>query len=282
MATVRILYTGRGNSDSWEIRGRQVANAVGADAIPMATESHCRSSGLIIAVKRVPNELLFRIRDSGRQWVWDCVDAWPQGENRLMTRSEAMKWLDDELRRLMPYDVIWPTAAMRSDAGQGGIVIRHHAWATQKRNPIRDRLMVVGYQGNPRYLGSWGRPIKEACLRLGLEFRTQIEQLADVDVCLAVRAPEWSGYTAEKWKPGTKLENAHATGTPIICGFEAGYREIACGHERWASSPAEIEAHLRTMIDADVRAKISEAFVQHVYRIEDAANDMRKAFRQWT
>ena len=74
----RILVTGGGTSGSWKIRGEQLGEAICADVLPRAGFADCSAAELIVVVKRAPPELLDTVRRSGRPWVWDVVDAWPQ------------------------------------------------------------------------------------------------------------------------------------------------------------------------------------------------------------
>src|SRR5688572_31220626 len=116
---MKVLFTGRGTSGSWKIRGEQIGAAMGATVKPMATLEDCRAADVIVAVKRIPAQLLENIRASGRPWVYDIVDAFPQPLCSTWSRSQCIDWLNEVIGTLKPTAVIWPTARMQDDFGGG-------------------------------------------------------------------------------------------------------------------------------------------------------------------
>ena len=56
------------------------------------------------------------------------------------------------------------------DTGLPGIVLPHHHRVGIERNPIRENITRVGYEGSPGYLGQWERVIRQECQRRGWEF----------------------------------------------------------------------------------------------------------------
>lgn len=81
----------------------------------------------------------------------------------------------------------------------------------------------------------------------------------------------------QNWKPGTKCENAHASGTPFVAFPECGYLEIATGAEYWAEKPADLPICFDWLEDQSAREQIHDRFIRASYSVEDAARDL-KAF----
>jgi hypothetical protein len=271
---MKILFTGRGTSGSWRVRGEQISQALGSEAIPNATHS---DADVVVIVKRVEDRTLRAMR--GRKIVYDVLDAWPQQQGMLngnyWAEDSAMRWLSEELDRIRPDAVIAATARMAEDLKQFGLPVlwlRHHHRPGIARNPIRERVQVVGYEGSAVYLDGCQEWIREECERIGAKFVVNPVRLADCDVVLAVRNPK--GYTARNWKSGVKCENAHASGTPFIGAREAGYLEIATGCEYWADDPQELRVALNWLADQSARELICDRFVRAAYTVEHAAADL--------
>lgn len=267
----RILITGKGGkSGSWQIRAVQLGDALGAEVQAMAETSDCRSADLIVVVKRTPKFVMDRIRASGRRWVYDVVDGWPQpcrwGER------EACGWLRGTLQALRPDGVVFGTERMRRDSGYTApsIVLPHHAWPKYSANPVRHSVGVVGYEGDPRYLGRWHDLLDSECHRRGWRFAVN-EDMRQADIGVALR--DSGGYPARWWKPGTKLANLQALGIPAICGTEQGMREIANGSEFWTDSPADLVAAMDALADPDLRSAIAVVQRESVVTLEKVAKD---------
>jgi hypothetical protein len=254
---VQILITGKGSSGSWKIRGEQLGQAIGAEVQPMAEPSDCRSAKVVVGVKRIPDPLLRAIKSSGRPFVWDAVDPWPQPCDWREPESKA--WLRDMIARLQPDAVIFGTPQMRADSGFNGpaLVLPHHAWPKYTSNTVRP-VQVVGYEGDPRYLGRWHGVLEQECKSRGWVFRVNGDmQLADIGIALR----DSGGYPAAWWKPGTKLANLQALGIPALCSEEAGYRDIASGTESWIRSPDDIARAFEALTPLSVRQQMQAQMV---------------------
>jgi hypothetical protein len=257
---VKILVTGRGGAGSWTVRGEQIGRTLGAQVKAKATPEDCRNADVILAVKRVPDDLLAAIKASGRPWVYDIVDAYPQPDASEWTASMASRWGKQHVGRLKPDAVIWPNARMRQDCDGGGAVVYHHARPGIERNPIRPRIAHVGYEGEANYLDGWAGVLADECARRGAEFVLNPGSLADLDVVVALRGGRWDGYVQRHWKSNVKLANAHASGTPFIGLPECGYQETAAGCEYWVTTPRELAIALDWLETQDARRAISERF----------------------
>jgi hypothetical protein len=274
---MKILFTGRGTSGSWVVRGEQIGAALGATVKPNATLADMQAADVIVVVKRVTPEMLVDLQVSDRPWVYDVVDPYPQPACSGWSPFESIAWLRGLIQRLSPNAVVWPTARMREDYGSGGKVIYHHHRPGIARNPVRDRIQVVGYEGSARYLdGGLAGAIEEACAKRGAQFVINPLQLADLDVVIALRSAGWSGYAQRHWKSGVKLANAHASGTPFIGAAEHGYLEIATGGEQWAETAADVGAALDVLAPRATRLAISQGFVRQAFHVDRAAAQMKE------
>lgn len=241
---MRILMTGRGTSGSWQIRAVQLGQAIGATVMPNALD--VAPYDLAVLVKRPTAELLQRLHRAGVPILWDVVDAWPQPVGNGWGHEQCLKWLAGQVEVIRPTGIVAATKAMALDCERFDVpvlALPHHARPGLRQNPIRQHVKIVGYEGGENYIGSW-RPLVEAeCLRRGWRFVVNPEELAEVDIVLALR--DAIGYAPRAWKSGVKAMNAKGSGTPCILNREAGYLESSTGGEEWADAVDE----LRTAFD---------------------------------
>ncbi len=271
----QVMFTGRGTSGSWQIRGVQLAEALGpaAWAEPMAPRTDL--AAIVVGVKRIPSELLFRLR--GVPLVWDVVDAWPQPHGNEWDENLCRRWFEGEFERLKPAGIIAATRRMAQDVAGYGVPVLwlpHHHRPKIKPNPIRDQVRAVGYEGATDYIAKWRPAIERECERIGARFVVNPQHLADVDVVLALRGS--TGYAARNWKSGVKLANAHGSGTPWIGGREAGYVETGTGCEYWADSPEELRIALDWLQDKSAREQIADRFRAAAFPVEKAARKLEE------
>lgn len=275
---MKVLFTGNGTSGSWQIRGRQLGWEMGGMVVPKAKLRHIEQVDAVVVVKRVPDSLLEDLRSSGKPWIFDVVDFYPQPACSSWDKRESISWARQRLAKLKPTAVIWPNRRMAEDIGFSGksIVLPHHCWPNIDVNPIRPEIKAIGYEGEPNYLAEWAPLIASECKKRGWRFVVNPKNLADVDVLVALRGGEWNGYCQRHWKSNVKLTNAHGCGTPFIGCREDGYVEVATGAEYWADSEAEFVTALDWLQRQDVRRKISDKFVKRAYRIDKAASVLRR------
>ncbi len=275
---MRLLVTGRGGAGSWTVRGEQIGAALGAHVKAKATLADMRAADVILAVKRVPQEMLDDLRKAARPWAYDIVDAYPQPVCSSWSKHYAIDWLRQHVSRMQPDLVIWPNARMQADFGAGaGAVIHHHCRPGIARNPIRPRIEAVGYEGSERYLDGWRATVEAECLRRGARVVVNPARLADVDVVLALRGGAYNGYPQRHWKSNVKLANAHGSGTPFIGTPECGYQETAVGCERWAETPAQLAMALDWLESQASRQAVGEQFAKAAFHVEQAAQLYREA-----
>lgn len=252
-----ILVTGAGRSGSWQVRGEQLGRAIGAVVKPLADLADCRGADLVVIVKRPPAATLDAVRRSGMPWVWDVVDAWPQGHHPDMDERQAKRWLRAQLEALQPTAVVWPTWRMQDDARWEGpqIALPHHGWPKYHRREVSDTIRAVGYEGG-NYLGRWRQVLEQECALRGWQFVVNGD-MQQVDVGVALR--DGGGYPAAHWKSNCKLANLQHLGIPAICSPECGYMETQCGSELWASCAAELAAAFRELENDKRRRELAAA-----------------------
>lgn len=272
-----MLITGRGTSGSWSIRGVQLGEACGATVKPRATLADCQAADVIMVVKRLDETLLANVRASGKPWVYDALDCYPQPECATWQRSEAITWVQKRIKLLAPSAVIWPNRRMREDCDIGlpGLVLPHHHRPGIKRNPVREQVQVVGYEGQSAYLGGWRPVLEDECSRRGWQFTVNPANLADLDIVVAMRGGEAECYASGHWKSNIKLANAHGSGTPFVGQPECGYTETASGAEYWAKDRHALAMSFDWLMDGGTREQVSERFLQKAYPVERAAKDLK-------
>ena len=272
-----ILFTGNGTSGSWQVRGVQLGAELGATVKPKATLEDCSQADIIVAVKRQRPELMEAIRASGKPWILDIVDAYPQPACTRWSREEGISWAQSLIRRLKPMGVIWPNQRMREDCDPGikGVVIPHHYRPGIVINPVRETVQKLAYEGSPIYLGEWLDPITEACRERGWEFLINPQSLSDADIVIACRSSEHNGYVQRHWKSNVKLANAHGSGTAFIGPKECGYVETSTGMEQWADSPSDLDDCLDRLTEWHHRSQIQKAFLAKRYDVSEAAQALK-------
>lgn len=272
---MKVLFTGKGTSGSWACRGDQLGRACGATVKPQASVQDMRAHDLVVVVKRVSAQLLSDLRAAGTPWVLDVVDFYPQPIACSWTRDEAAKWVRQSIVRMWPTAVIWPNHQMSLDC-MGNLpssVLYHHHRPGIALNPIREQVKVIGYEGCPAYLGEWHPFLREECARRGWKFLINPESLADLDIVVAVRGSQFTGYVPSRWKSNVKLANAMGSGTPFVGNREMGYLETARGHQQWADNKAEMQLALDALTPYEARLKAREG-ISSRYSVDDAARDL--------
>jgi hypothetical protein len=234
-----------------------------------------------IVVKRLLPTLGFigKAKKCGAKVVYDIVDAWPQPAGNYWPRSLCLSWLRDELAVAGADGLVASSAQMaddcRSITGIPTLNLKHHARPSQARNPIRERVQTVGYEGGERYLGVWREWIERECSNRGWRFVVNPPALADLDIVVAVR--EADGYAARHWKSNVKLANAQGSGTPIVCNRAAAYLDTAGGGECWADNAEQLRECFDELTDHGTRRTKSEALLRAAPTLDSVA----ATYRSW-
>lgn len=272
-----ILFTGRGTSGSWQIRGVQLGRAMGATVMPEARD--VAAHDVAVLVKRPTPDLLQRLRHAEVPIVWDVVDAWPQPRGNLWSREQCLAWLRAEIALIQPDGIVAATEEMAEDCEEFTCVpvlaLPHHARPGLRRNPIRAEVRTVGYEGGEQYVARWRPAIEAECARRGWAFVTEPAALADVDIVLALR--DATGYAPRNWKSNVKLANAQGSGTPIVCCREAGYMECATGGEQWADTPQQLAHAFDVLAPVEARRNASAKLLAGTPHLQTIA----ETYHQW-
>lgn len=261
---MKILITGRGTSGSFQIRGFQMAKAIGATVLPNAPLEVMRKHDCIILVKRPTADLVADLRRSGARVIHDLVDAWPQPAGNEWPADKMLAWLRQTVEDVQPDGVICATKAMQIDVNALPETVRpltaaiyHHARAHYVTAPphARSEVRTVGYEGGRNYLGRFEPLIREECMRRRWAFDTESIAGADVVICLRDAA----GYGPRAWKSNIKAANAQALGIPMLCSPEAGYQETTTGGVIWIEQFRDIRPAFDALADPEHYAKMRAA-----------------------
>lgn len=276
---MNILVTGKYGAGSWAIRGDQLGHALDATVKPSAKPADVDQADIVVVVKRMPPNILTHLIRTGKKWVFDCVDFYPQPTVSDWKADKAIEWVKHQLLHLDPTGIVWPTHRMADDCdiGKRSIVLPHHFRPGSLTNPIRDEVKLVGYEGNSLYLGEWRSALEQECEKRGWRFTINPVHLADLDIVVAFRGGIWSGYAQRHWKSNVKLANAHGSGTPFIGQQEYGYIESACNAEYWAENVHELRTCFDWLAHPQTRREVQQRFLENTYSVEQAARDL-KAF----
>lgn len=269
---MQILFTGKGTSGSWKIRGEQLGHVIGNVQVKADLQA-CKRADVIVVVKRINAPFINNVLKSKTPWIWDLVDFYPQPICSTWNLEMATHWLRGQIEVAKPHGIIWPNARMKKDADLPGEVIYHHA-RQAPINPIRRQVKTVGYDGCAAYLGRWRSVIETLCAERRWQFKIGIP-LDQMDIVVALRDGQYNGYVQSNWKSNVKLANAHGTGTPFIGGPEPGYLETATGEERFITSAKGLEIAFDDLSSYETRKRISGTFLGGAIKLDSVANQMR-------
>src|SRR5438132_31157 len=146
---MKVLFTrsARKESGSWQIRGKQIADAIGGLAVLNATDDHIRSADIIVIVKSFTRDLVNRIKKLGKPIVYDILDFWPQPEGNVWGREEAINQARYAILHSGASFIIASTHKMEEiDGNMPGVAVPHHAMPSLTSQSIREKVIAVGYQ----------------------------------------------------------------------------------------------------------------------------------------
>lgn len=276
---MRVLVTGNGKSGSWQIRGQQLGEAIGATVDP--NPKTVRGFDLIVLVKKAHHPVV-GLRGSV-PLVYDIVDAWQQPIGADRSRRAAFDWMRRQLLSIKATGVVVTTEQMGEDMADEGfagpmLVLPHHARPGLVRNPVRQNVQVIGYEGSEKYLGWWRPVLEDECKKRGWRFEIVRDgDLSKVDIVVAVRDEE--GYPAKHWKSNVKLANAQASGTPVVLNRERGYKETESLAEVWADDLPELRSALDYLTPYQVRKERAE--ILHASSSRVSLDRIARQYRAW-
>jgi hypothetical protein len=220
-----VCFTSRSSAGAWQIRGQQIA-AMRSNwkAINKPNDNDLDEADLVCFVKKPDPRIIERVRQKGKPFVFDIIDSWAQPEDglRCTDSSKARDLFELAWKRIGADGYIFPTRRMREDLGalvRERVTIYHHYWPQIQRNPVRERVSVVGYEGAD-YLGEWRPRIEKACSDRGIRFVANPLNYTDLDIVILTRGGAHGNFLSRSYKSNVKLANAIGSGTPALVHFE--------------------------------------------------------------
>ena len=268
----KILITGKGSSGSWQCRGVQLGGQVGR-VVPKATLSDCKKADIIVVVKRLHRSWFANVKKSGKPWIWDLVDFYPQPTCSKWSRDYAIAWVRKQIKKAKPNGIIYPNLKMALDVGIEGIFIYHHSRGDVGINPIHKNVRFVGYEGSPKYLGRWRQILESECAKRGWKLRDDLP-IDQMDIVVALRDGPYNGYCQRYWKSNVKLANAHGAGTPFIGQAESAYVETASGKEHWIYSTEDIARAFDILTPYETRKAVHKEFLDHAIPLKKIGDQL--------
>jgi hypothetical protein len=220
---MNLLMVGAGKG-SWQIRGHQLGDALGARVTSTPTDDDFKWAHVCVLVKMHGARWADQARKFGVPIVWDALDCWRQPTDNAASPAAALVELQAQVARVKPFLTIGATRAM-ADAVDG-LYLPHHPWESLKPSTPRSVVTTVAYQGGAVFLGRWRTALEQACARRGWLFVINPVDLGAADIVVALRDGVWDGWMCREWKSGVKLVNAMAAGRPVVTQDSAAWREL--------------------------------------------------------
>ncbi len=277
MRPLRVCFTGRNRAGSWEVRGNQVSRGrsewVANQDVDAVDLEHF---DLLCFVKRPIPKLMEAAKARKIPIVYDVVDAWAQpGDHGKVTDRESARALFSEKWADIPrFDAfIFANRKMFNDlsavAGPS-TYIYHHYREGMGRNPMRQNVEKIGYEGNENYLGEWRPVLQDFCASKGIEFVVNPERLSDLDIGVSCRGGEFSCYLTNNYKSNVKLANWFGVGTPaVIHADEISCQETDNGDVLFFRDEVQLRRQLTRLIeDFSLRERLHSSFLLAASRFE--------------
>lgn len=224
--TPRVLIVGADGRGSFEVRGRQLGAAIGARVTTQPKAGDWLWADVVVLVKRAALEWGQTAVHTRMPIVWDVLDYWRQPNENSMPVEELRQRILGLRDSLGITTTIGATQSM-ADA-IGGVYLPHHSRPGLAPAPPRTGgTLIVGYEGQAKYLGTWRRALEQACARLEMVFVVNPSDLRAVDVVVALRGESWDGEVCREWKSPVKFVNALVSGRPVLTQPCAGFDEVS-------------------------------------------------------
>ncbi len=273
---------------SWKVRAQQMAAARPHwHAVGNLESRDLLAHQLYCAVKRPFRSRLRLLRALGKVTVYDIVDCWAQPADGLRYRdATAIRGYFKAFFADLPVDgVIFPNRTMLEDLGDlvpNPIHIYHHFWPGLEPITVREQAQVVGYQGEPEYLGPWRAAIERACHQLGLRFVVNPRSLRDLDIGFAARGGIHAVPMAHRYKSNIKLANFYGAGLPcLVHAAELSYQETDNGEVRFFTTENELRDRLAELLPYEARMRVHRSFLatREHYTLEAVAQRYETYFQ---
>lgn len=287
-AETGICFFGPPKMGSWRIRARQVASARRTWRSAADLEPHdIVACDLFVAVKRPARPRLAFLRALGKATVFDVVDCWAQPADglRYTDLPSIRRWFAEFCHGLPVDGVIFPNRTMYEDLGDlvpNPTFVYHHFWPGLEPIEVRERARVVGYQGEPAYLGPWHDAIERICRRHGLQFVVNPPDLRALDLGFAARGGVHASTLARRYKSNVKLANFYGGAIPcVVEAAEHSYRETDNGEVRFFADERELEDRIVELLPVETRRRVHASFLtaRRAFTLEAIADVYERWFR---
>ena len=219
------------------------------------------------AVKRPFRSTLRMLQKLNKVTVFDVVDFWTQPEDGERYRDlDSIRSFFRGFVEGLPVDgVIFPNRTMFEDLGDrvpNPTYIYHHYRLGMEPIEIKERPLVVGYEGEPSYLGRWRQVIESVCSQHGMRFVVNPSDLCEIDIGFAARDGRHASVMSHRYKSNVKLVNLYGGGIPcVVNDQEMSYKETDSGEVRFFSNESELSAGIAELIPSEVRRRIQHSFL---------------------
>ena len=266
----KILFVGLSDAGSFAIRAKQLCEAHGDGWEYGSLQGAIKfrhDFDIYCFIKKADRNVIRLLRAGKKIIVYDILDSWrqPQDDVRCQNVNDALNLF---AQRFMEYrfdGVIFPNYKMLNDFRNLEYVINpvhiyHHYWPIIKPIVVKEKPEILGYWGDPRFLGEWLPFLVQTAERHGLKFVVKPDY-SQIDIGVAIRGAPYNNYLATNYKSPVKLVNFYAGGIPCILGEEASYKEIANKRVVFANDFNSFKTALARMLRYDVRLAAHEAFI---------------------
>lgn len=266
-----LTFIGHGNAGSWQMRGRQIAAALGVPALDYRGGIADIRTRTAIMVKRVPGWVFAELKRRGTYVVWDPVDFWAQPD-ALVSTKQRREVMAHAIAERLPDEVIVANEVMRKDVlsvapSIATTIIPHHAdprvrlW---RGNAARKGACLIGYAGRFEYVQEWAPAILDYCKRRGHLFDFDPVIVPEADVLIGPRCGKWDTLTSRAWKSNVKQANALAQGVPFVSTPHASYEEhgLLLGATQIGDGLDQFLQALDVACDPAYRARVRERCAQ--------------------
>lgn len=231
--------------------------------------------------------MVARAKKLNKPIVFDILDSWAQPEEGMTcTDLQKARQLFSRMWSAIDADgYVFPTKSMRDDLGtlvEKSLTIYHHFKPNIPVNPLREKVLTIGYEGND-YLGEWKPFIEKVAASRGVKFVINPDSYKDLDIVVMARGGAHGNFLSHRYKSNVKLANAYGSGTPALVHFkELSAQETDNGDVLFFSDvPGSFERQLdKLLLDFELRRYVHERFMatSSRFHINDVANQFENFF----
>ncbi len=287
MTAIRACFVGQPSMGSWRIRAQQLATMrpTWSSRVTL-TPDDILDNDVFVFVKRLERSKMAMLRRLGKVVAYDVLDCWRQPEDGLACDSMAKirAYFRDYFRDLPADGVIFPNRTMLEDLGDlvsRPITIYHHFWPGLEPIEVRERVAIVGYEGEASYLGEWRARIESACASIGARFVVNPTDLRSIDVGFSARSGAHGSLLSHRYKSNVKLANFVGACIPcLVHTSDLSYHETGNEHVRYFTDESEMRSALVALTDVATRRAAHASFraLREAFTIDAIASQYERWF----